>query len=66
MNEMNRITTMEAEEIKTHVGADMAAEKCGCGGSCPACAAHREFIEILTDEEREDFSNLVESTIYRQ
>jgi hypothetical protein len=63
---MNRITTMNAEEIKAHVAADMSAEKCGCGGICHACVAHRDFLDGLTDEEREDFSNLVESGIYQQ
>jgi len=51
-------------EINEHVAADTQAAKCGCGGACPACAAHQEWLQSLSDEEREEFGQIVEGGIY--
>jgi len=61
---MNRIEQMTAAEKSEHVSDALAAARCGCGGCCPACREHAEWMAALSDEERDDFTNLCEMGVY--
>mgnify|MGYP001250941661 FL=1 len=61
---MSKINTMNDDEITAKVAAERSAGECGCGGACPACAAHQEWLQSLSDEEREEFGQIVEGGIY--
>ena len=56
---MSKINTMHNDEITAKVEADLSAGECGCGGACPACAAHQEWLQSLSDEERDEFAQIV-------
>ena len=61
---MTKINGMKIEEITAKVAADRAAGSCGCGGACPECHAHQEWLQSLSDEERDEFAEIVASGIY--